>query len=294
MDEENDFYQFELLDIIENAVSNSASPLHDHEQVLASTGPDSELLNPDTTAAPANCPYSSAGYTPGGGGFVRADVLDAIEDDPESVSNLPSISSENDNTAQLAAAAIEQQSWFQVLQQISDREIEATRLKNEAMFNDIQLLAITRRYSDPTSFANAAPTPSNFMGRPLTETAVPMLSNNPGGKGRLREWLLAQLKDDPLQRRMYRNILMCEGLQTPADETWETRASLYWDIDHASDGKTESIDSFDEDDEFTVTRATGHEPRPKRYTFLNGYWKSIKPVASYARQTGGHFYRVDT
>ncbi|KAG9201455.1 hypothetical protein G6514_005652 [Epicoccum nigrum] len=201
----------------------------------------------------------------------RADVLDAIDDDPESVSNLPSISSENDNTAQLAAAAIEQQPWFQILQQISDREIEATQLKNEAMFNDIQLLAITRRYSDPTSFANAAPTPSNFMGRALTKTAVPMLSNNPGRKGRLREWLLAQLKENPLQRRMYRNILMCEGLQIPADETWESRASLYWDIDHASDGETETIDSYDEDDEYTVTRATSHNPSAVSFSNVTGY-----------------------
>ena len=335
MDEENDFYQFELLDVIENAVSDGASPLHDYEQVLARTGPTSELPNPGATAVPGIPSHPPPGYIPDGEGVVRsnqhvpppppplllhtaqsnspepvversiespplavhptpqnvstgssdglrdyhtvkeeleilrrsfetlrherAEVLDTIEDDSVSISSVPSISSKDDNMVQ-PAAAIEQQTFFQILQQISDREIEATRLKNETMFNDIQLLATTRRYSDPTNFANAVQTPSIFMSRALSETAIPTLSNDSGAKGRLREWLLAQLKEDPLQRRMYRNILMYRGLQTPADETWEDRASSYWNIDHASDDEMETIDSYDEDEENTITRATSHDP----------------------------------
>lgn len=335
MDEENDFYQFELLDVIENAVSDGASPLHDYEQVLASTGPTSDLPNPGATAVPGIPSHSPPGYIPGGEGVVRsnqhvpppppplllhtaqsnppepvverstkspplaihpppqvvstgssaglrdyhtvieeleilrrsfetlrharAEVLDTIEDDSVSISSVPSIGSKDDNMVQ-PAAAIEQQTFFQILQQISDREIEATRLKNETMFNGIQLLATTRRYSDPTNFANAVQTPSIFMSRALSETAIPMLSNDSGAKGRLREWLLAQLKEDPLQRRMYRNILMYKGLQTPADETWEDRASSYWNIDRASDDEMETIDSYDEDEENTITRATSHDP----------------------------------
>ena len=303
MDEENDFYQFELLDVIENAVSGVASPLHDYEQVLASTGPTSDLLNPGATAVPGIPSHPPPGYIPGGEGVVqsnqhvpppppplllhtaqsntpepvversiesppltihpppqdvstgssdglrdyhtvieeleilrrsfetlrheRAEVLDTIEDDSVSISSVPSIGSKDDNMVQPAAAGIERQTFFQILQQISDPEIEATRLKNETMFNDIQLLATTRRHSDPTNFANAVQTPSIFMSRALSETAIPTLSNDSGAKGRLREWLLAQLKEDPLQRRMYRNILMYRGLQTPADETWEDRASSY-------------------------------------------------------------------
>ena len=328
MDEENEFYQFELLDFMGNAFSDGPS------QVLASTGPVPELLNTGATAVPAIPPYPPPSHIPGDEGAIRsnqqvpppplpfllhtaqsnspepaikrsidttplvvypplhdvstgssaglrnyrtvideletlrrsfeilrrerAEVLDTIEDDPASISSLSSIGSEDENTLQPAAATIEQQPHFQILQQISDREIEATRLRNEAMFNNI--LAITRRYSDPTNFAHAIPTPSIFMSRALSETALPELSNDSGAKGRLREWLLAQLKEDPLQRRMYRNILVHKGLQSPADETWEDRASSYWDIDHASDDEMETIDSYDEDEEYTITRATSHDP----------------------------------
>jgi hypothetical protein len=346
MDEENDFYQFELLDVIENAVFDGSSPLHDYEQGFTSTVPTSELLNPGTTAIPAVPSCSPPGYITGSEGVVRshqhvplppppflshtaqshlsepvversidsaslvihsppqdvstgssaglrdyhtvtdelealrrsfetlrherAEVIDTIKDGPASISSLPSIGSEDNNTFQ-PAAAIEQQPFFQILRQISDREIEVTRLKNEAMFNEIQLAAITRRYSDPTNFANAVPTPSIFMSRALSETAVPMLSKNSGTKGRLREWLLAQLKEDPLQRRMYRNILMYKGLQTPADETWEDRASSYWNIDHASDGDMETIDSYGEDEEYTITRATSHDPSAISFSLVAGY-----------------------
>jgi hypothetical protein len=347
MDEENDFYQFKLLDVIEDAVFDGASPLHDHEQIFVSKGSTSELPEPEATSVPATPSHSLPDDIPDGEGVVRsnqhvpppppplllhnaqshsskpvversldppplvihsppqdvstgssaglrdyhtiidelealrrsfetlrherAEVLDTIEDDLASISSLPSIGSKDDNTIQPAAAAIEQQPFFQILQQISDREIEATRLKNEAMFNEINLSAMTRRYSDPTHFANAVPTPSIFMSRTLSETAVPMLSNDSGAKGRLREWLLAQLKEDPLQRRMYRNILMYKGLQTPADETWEDRASSYWNIDHASDGEMETIDSYDEDKEYTITRATSHDPGAIPCSLVAGY-----------------------
>jgi hypothetical protein len=352
MDEENDFYQFELLDVIEDAVSGGASPLHDHEQIFVSKGSTSEPLEPEATSVPATPSHSLPDYIPDSEGVVRSnqhvpppppplflhnaqsypsqpvversidppplvkhsppqdvstgssarlrdyhtvidelealrrsfeklrhertEVLNTIEDDPASISSLGSIGSEDNNTIQpaaaaAAAAAIEQQPFFQILQQISDREIEATRLKNEAMFNEIQLSAITRRYSDPTNIANTVPTPSIFMSRALSETAVPMLSNDSGAKGRLREWLLAQLKEDPLQRRMYRNILMYKGLQTPADETWEDRASSYWNIDHASDGDMETIDSYDEDEEYTITRATSHDPSAIPFSMVAGY-----------------------
>ncbi|KAF2996446.1 hypothetical protein E8E13_003780 [Curvularia kusanoi] len=318
-EKENDFYQFELLDIIEDATSEAAPLLHDHgqiptneERVARTASPfarpykissdytsDSEspilhhqhVLPPPSLGSPQTTlsyPWESAVQRSGGSPPVlvlqppqarstqsdaeqrdyksvmrelvalresfealrheRANDLVVNDDDYDFGPGTLSVPLDIGNTAQRLIDP-EETPFFKILGQISDREVEARRLKNEAMFNDIQFLAIPRRRSDPTGYADPAPMPSIFMGRALTETAMPMYSDRPRAKGRLRDWLLAQLREDPLQRRIYRNISMQEGLESPDGETWEDRASSYWDIDHASD----------DDGGNTITRATSHE-----------------------------------
>jgi hypothetical protein len=55
-----------------------------------------------------------------------------------------------------------EETYFRILQQISDHEVEAQRLKNEVMFRELQRLVVPRRCSDPTHFAGAATAPSVF------------------------------------------------------------------------------------------------------------------------------------
>jgi hypothetical protein len=81
-----------------------------------------------------------------------------------------------------------------------------------------------------------------------------MLSNDPKVKDRLRAWLLAHLKENPLQKAIYRNILIHHGLESPIDESWEERATQYWNLDNASDYETEYEDGDD-----PLTRATSHD-----------------------------------
>ncbi|KAF1357960.1 hypothetical protein EJ07DRAFT_180588 [Lizonia empirigonia] len=202
---------------------------------------------------------------------ARAEQLHTVEDDCVFGDILPetlewSVSDEQ------ATVGVEEESYFSMLEQISNREVEAQRLEYETMFREIQRSVIARRGSDPTHLANAAPTPSIFMGKAFTETALPMLSNEPKVKSRLPAWLLARLKEDPLQRTMYRNILVHRGLQSPVGESWEDRAAHYWDTDNASNYEPEYKDidgdeDADEDDDFdgedggsSQTRATSHEP----------------------------------
>ncbi|KAF2625109.1 hypothetical protein BU25DRAFT_412908 [Macroventuria anomochaeta] len=186
----------------------------------------------------------------------RADQIHRMDDDYVLADEIPGISTRD------MMDEIEERPYFDMLQQISCHEVEAQRLEHKAMFREMQIgLAIPRRCSDPIHSANAAPTPSIFMDKALTETALPMLSNDPEIKNRLRAWLFARLKEDPLQRTMYRNILVHHGLESPIDETWEERASHYWDIDNASEYETQ----FDDDDGDgdgdgnILTRATSHE-----------------------------------
>lgn len=201
---------------------------------------------------------------------ARAEQLHTVEEDYVSGDTLPqalewSVSDEQ------ATVGVEEEPYFSMLEQISNREVEAQRLENETMFREIQRSVIARRGSDPTHLANAAPTPSIFMGKALTETALPMLSSEPKVKSRLPAWLLARLKEDPLQRTMYRNILVHRGLQSPVGESWEDRAAHFWDTDNASNCEPEYKDidgdeDADEDADFdgedsgsSQTRATSHE-----------------------------------
>ena len=91
---------------------------------------------------------------------------------------------------------------------------------------------------------------------PLTNLLLPDLR----AKGWLREWLLDQLKMDRLQQRMYSNISTPHGLLKPPKDTWEDKASRYWDVDHASDCETGYNDGDNHGDVDTQTRATSPGP----------------------------------
>lgn len=137
--------------------------------------------------------------------------------------------------------------YFGVLQQISDHEVAAQRLRTDIMLREVQSFTIERRCSDPSFFAKAAPAPSIFTRKALTESAVPFLRNDFNTEERVREWLLIYLKESAVQKALYRSILAEIGVPSPIEKTWEDRAAQFWDMEIENDRRT-------------ITRATSHDP----------------------------------
>jgi hypothetical protein len=188
---------------------------------------------------------------------MRADESDTIDThlallDDECETNPYPIGNEN------IIEIFEEQPYFGMLRQISECEVEARSLKNEAMFRDIQSLNTSRRCSDPGP-TSTLPAPSVCMNGTLTEGAFPIFSDFPRVEGWLRKWLLQQFQDDPLRQQLYRDISLREGLESPNNGSWEDRAVFYWDKDHASDYDTQLDEGDDEANENVLTRDTSHE-----------------------------------
>lgn len=163
---------------------------------------------------------------------VQSSQVDVTDDDNIVMEN--KLLLEEPDWDEVPAISDFQSIYFGVLQQISDHEVAAQRLKTDVMLREARSQVSPRRRSDPTHLASTAPVPSLFIGKALSETAIPLVCNDPNTKERVREWLLVYLKENAVQKAIYHSILTSNGIESPVDETWEDRAMHFWDVDSAS------------------------------------------------------------
>ncbi|CAO2654010.1 Nn.00g107430.m01.CDS01 [Neocucurbitaria sp. VM-36] len=150
--------------------------------------------------------------------------------------------------------------YFEVLEGIARREVEAQRLKADDMHENLKVSDTERRHSEPTHFFRHAPPDAASMKRAQTESAAPFISKDFSPKTKIREWLLQDLKGNTVHKAIYLNTLKYFGVSIATDGTWEDRATEYWSQDSSSDSEDDS------NGEHTVTHATSHEPNVEEAT----------------------------
>lgn len=124
--------------------------------------------------------------------------------------------------------------YFDILDRMAECEVQVQHLRTRDMKKDFAMTAIERRNSAPPLQTFYTPVPSE-INRALSDSAIPMLSEDPTSKHRIREWLLTDLKQSPVQQKLYLNTLEDFGLLGSQDDDWMERASHYWSLDSSTE-----------------------------------------------------------
>jgi hypothetical protein len=128
-----------------------------------------------------------------------------------------------------------QSDYFRTLDSIAGREVEAQRLKEEVMHQSLHTSSMQRRKSDSHYIVGQAAVGSFPMERTLSESAVPLLSTSMTLKQRVCQWLLTDLKESVLHRTLYLNLLKQYGVEHVDDDALERWATQHWELDSSGE-----------------------------------------------------------
>ncbi|KAF1832452.1 hypothetical protein BDW02DRAFT_425051 [Decorospora gaudefroyi] len=262
MDEEEDLYQFDLEDLLPNASLNdpslSITHLHPHPPPPPPPPPPSNLAPSYAPARAAPTGSQLVPFPPPAPQLAQQPftLVHAQRDHKMVVSQL------DDLRATFRAQRQEQlhhldlgdlmmdleeeggvvdlpsnfeREYSQTLDSIADYEVKAQQLREEAMQQSLRISAMQRRSSDSHYVVGKTPIEPCPMERTLSESAMPMLSNNPSLKQRICQWLLTNLKESLMHRALYLNILRQYGVRNVDGAALEKWVTQYWEMDDSGD-----------------------------------------------------------
>ncbi|KAJ4374889.1 hypothetical protein N0V83_001967 [Neocucurbitaria cava] len=148
--------------------------------------------------------------------------------------------------------------YMRILEGIARREVEVQRLRLGDE-QELQALAAERRHSEPTHCFKTPPSTVS-MKRSQTESGAPPISKELTTKTKVQKWLLQDLKHNAVQKALYLTTLESLGVSSAADGAWEDLATEYWSQDSSRDyGDDSNVEK-------TVTHDTSHEPDLEKAT----------------------------
>jgi hypothetical protein len=128
------------------------------------------------------------------------------------------------------------QEYSEVLEQIMAYQVELQRLKEKQLRVHLLCAATQSRNSEPDLRHPHLLGHKNQWTRACTESAIPFLLEDTSTKSRIRIWLLDHLRENPLQKALYRNIF--ESYVTKEEvgdyEHLTEKAEDFWDHDSLS------------------------------------------------------------
>jgi len=95
-----------------------------------------------------------------------------------------------------------------------------------------------RRHSHSTYSSRAAPKFSTPMRRTQTESAALFNRCSTATKQKIQAWSLKHLKESVIQKRLYLNTLEDNGVRSPVEGDWETRATHFWSKDSLTEAES--------------------------------------------------------
>jgi hypothetical protein len=115
-----------------------------------------------------------------------------------------------------------------LLDQITDCEVEVSRLKQEGLRHNLSDGSHSRSRSFPSPSQGRANSPFGGITHAQTDSALDEATRNPAFRDRLREWLLQLFNNGAIERLLYHNILKAMGLQYSGQESVVDCAEQYW------------------------------------------------------------------
>jgi len=146
---------------------------------------------------------------------------------------------------------------------IANSQVKVSKLKEKAMQQEGYAHVMKRRFSEPPATKPA----SSPLKRAQTEPGLAnLLDDLPDTKILIKEWLLDYMKNNPVEKTLYREMLKYFGISAFEEECWHTK----WDL-----GAQEH--DIDADDQHSITHPTNEEllpdqhGEPIRHIMYHGY-----------------------
>ncbi|KAH7378756.1 hypothetical protein BKA66DRAFT_442782 [Pyrenochaeta sp. MPI-SDFR-AT-0127] len=229
MEMENDFYQFDLADLLSSDICPEECLFTDTEAIpnLDRSVSSIQSSNPSIASRDLRLVNQELHTLKEKFNALRQEQSELLEFEDFDHVAFDEVEVEH---ARSGASRIEAES-FDILDRIFNLEVESQRLKLEEMDRKLQLPVCRHVISEPSRVTQH----SSSIDRAVTESAVSLLSPSHSMKHTLQAWILDRLKQDVVQKTMYLNVLQDFEIPPALSESWEERATRYWSVDSSSD-----------------------------------------------------------